>query len=127
MRLRGVLPFAAALCLVGIGACDSGPSGPGSLMGRVTGESLGGVVLEVVGAGIVGFEGRGDTQAYGAPMARPENTHRVILIDPQGGELLFEIQVDDVAMDGPVMTVLSATGVDNALQLLASVEVRVER
>ncbi len=127
MRSPRILSLGVALSLLAIGACDSGPSGPGSLVGRVTGEALGGVVLEVTGVGIVGFGGRGNTQAYGAQMARPENTHRVILIDPQGGELLFEIQVEDVGMDLPVIIVMTATGDDNVTRLTAGVDVRVER
>jgi hypothetical protein len=127
MMVRRVLSIGASLSLLVIAACDSGPSGPGSLIGRVTGESLGGVVLEVTGAGIRGFEGRGNTQAYAAPMAGRENMHRVLLIDPQGGEILFEILVDDVGMDDPVMVVVSAAGTDNLTQMAASIDVRVER
>ena len=125
MRSSKILALGVALCLVGGGAC--GPSGPGSFLSRVSGESLGGVLLEVSGVGIVGFDGRGSTQVYSAPMAHRQNTHRVLLIDPQGGDLLFDIQVTDVGMDLPVVTVVSAAGTDNATRLPAGIEVRIER
>ena len=108
-------------------ACDSGPSGPGTLVATVTGNSLGGVVLEVRGRGIVGFEGLDNTQVYAAPLAEVANAHRVLLIDPEGGELRFEIQVEDVGMNDPVMHVVSAAGVDNLTRLTAGIETRVER
>lgn len=127
MMVRRTLSLMTALMLLMVAACDSGPSGPGSLIGRVTGDMLGGVVLEVVGPGIRSFEGRGDTQAYSAPVADKVNTHRVLLITRLGGEIQFEILVDDVGMEGPVMTVVSAAGTDNLTQMAASIDVRVER
>ena len=117
----------ASLSLLAVAACDSGPSGPGSLVGRVTGDMLGGVVLEVVGSGIRSFEGRGDTQVYSAQVGDKVNTHRVLLVTPVGGEIQFEILVDDVGMEGPAMTVVSAAGTDNLTQIAASIDVRVER
>lgn len=127
MSRRTALCMGAAFFVAGIGACDFGPSGPGALEGHVTGPLLGGVVLEVVGVGIRGFEGRGSTRAYSAPVATRANAHRVILIDPQGGELVFDIRVDDIGMEGPVVTVVSATGTDNLELLAGSIEVTVER
>ena len=93
--LRGGVVFAALLSMA---ACDSGPEGPGSLIGRATGDALGAVVLQVEGVGIQGFAGRGTTQVYWSGDPGRVNTHRVILIDPQGGDLGFEIIVEDRAM-----------------------------
>ncbi len=127
MSARWVLCFGAAFFVAGIGACDFGPSGAGSLEGRVAGPSLGGVVLEVVGIGIRSFEGRGSTRAYSAPVSERENAHRVILIHPQAGDIVFDILVEDVGMESPVITVVSATGTDNLELLAGSIEVTVER
>ena len=127
MMVRRTLSMVASLSLLAVAACDSGPSGPGSLVGRVTGDMLGGVVLEVVGSGIRSFEGRGDTQVYSAQVGDKVNTHRVLLVTPVGGEIQFEILVDDVGMEGPAMTVVSAAGTDNLTQIAASIDVRVER
>ena len=116
-----------ALMAVTAPGCDSGPSGPGALVGTVTGPSLGGVALQIVGRGIRGFEGLGETQAYAAPLSGTPNAFRVLLVAPQGDELRFEIQVDDVAMEDPVMTVVSAAGVDNLTMLTAGIVTRIER
>ena len=127
MSMRRTLAALAAAAAVGTAACDSGPSGPGTLVASVRGASLGGVVLEVTGAGIVGFEGLSSTQVYAAPVPRSESRHRVMLVHPDGGELRFEIQVQDVDMDDPVMVVVSAAGSDNETQLTSGIEVRLER
>ncbi len=116
-----------ALLLLAIQACESGPSGPGTLMGRVTGAGLGAAVIEVVGDGIGSFDGRGNTRAYAAPVGGPENTYRVILIEPDGEDILFQISVADVGMEGPVMTVVSAAGTDNVEMIVATIVARIER
>jgi hypothetical protein len=53
--------------------------------------------------------------------------YRVIVVDPVGGDIGFEIQVDDVGMDGPILTVITAARTDNATMSAAGVAVRVER
>ena len=113
--------------LVVMAACDSGPSGPGSLIATVEADGLGGALLEVVGPGITGFDGLGDTRVYDAELANARNTHRVLLVDPTGGEIRFEIHVEDVGMDDPVLTVVSAAGVDNDTRLTAGIVTRIER
>lgn len=127
MKSRYAVLCAAALVAVAGSACDGSPDGPGTLVASVTGESLGGVVLQIVGPGIRDFEGLGNTQVYAAPIAGTPNAYRVMLVDAVGSDLRFEIQVDDVGMDDPVMTVVSAAGVDNLTQLTAGIETRVER
>lgn len=127
MRRKSHALVVATAIALSAAACDSGPSGPGSLVASVSGESLGGVVLQIVGPGIRGFEGLGNTQVYAAPLAGTRNGYRVMLVDAVGSDLRFEIQVEDVGMEDPVMTVVSAAGVDNLTQLTAGVEARVER
>jgi hypothetical protein len=113
--------------LVAVGACDSGPRGPGTLTAVATGASLGGVVLEVEGTGIRGFAGRGSTRVYSAPVEGRSGVHRVILVGPEPGDLPFEVEVDDVGMEGPVVTVVQAARGDNFAIPASRVSVRVER
>jgi hypothetical protein len=128
MTQRNLVALGLSLVLLVVTACEFGPSGPGTLVARVSGGSLGGAVVEVVGVGIRGFGGRGSTQTYAAPVPGRRDAFRVILIDPEAeGDIIFEVLVDNVRMEGPVMTVLSAAGNDNATQMVASIEVRVER
>lgn len=117
----------AMAAVMAIAACDSGPSGPGAIVGRASADALGAVVLEVQGRGIRDFSGRGSTQVYWAPVPDRANVHRVILIAAEGGELVFEITVDDRAMDDPVVAVLEAARTDNSTMLASEVSVRVER
>lgn len=126
MSLRSTRTLAAFGAALALAACDSGPSGPGALVAAVEGNALGGVVLEVTGRGILGFEGLSSTQVYAAPIAG-SNGHRVMLIHPDEGDLRFEIQVEDVGMDDPVIQVVSAAGLDNAALLKAGIDVRLER
>ena len=119
-------------CMVVIGAlflagCDSGPSGPGAFEGIVTGEGLGGVLLQVDGPGIRGFTALGDSRVYGAPDADRPARHRVIVIAPSSGDLRFAIDVDDLDMEGPIITVLQATRADNRLVTPSAASVRIVR
>jgi hypothetical protein len=113
--------------LVAATACDSGPEGPGSLMARATGDELAGVLIQVEGVGIQGFSGRGTTQVYAAQTPGVANTHRVLLIDPIGGDLGFEIVVEDRAMEGPIVTVLQASLLNGQTVSAAIVTITVER
>ncbi len=113
-----------ALVLVG---CESGPSGPGALEAIVTGDMLGGVLLQVDGPGIQGFTALGDARVFGAPDAVRPGRHRVIVIAPSSGELRFTIDVDDLEMEGPVITVLQATLSDDQLVTPSAVSVRIVR
>jgi hypothetical protein len=116
-----------ALLLAAVAACDSGPSGPGALTVTVESDGLGGALLEVTGPGIIGFQGLGDTRVYDAELAGTPDAHRVLLVDPTGGQLRFEIEVEDIGMDDPVLTVVSAAGVDNQARLNAGIVTRIER
>ncbi len=84
-------------------------------------------MIEVVGAGIQGFSARGTTQLYASEVPGRSDTHRVILLDPVGGDLGFEIEVEDRGMEGPVITVVQAADTDNATIPVSSVELSLER
>ena len=125
-RVRlGLLAVGLAVVTTG---CESGPDGPGNLTATVTGPaSLGAVTLEVIGEGIRGFQGLGDTRAYGALVSQQSERHRVVLIHPSGGELRFEIQVDDRRAPVPSITVVAAAGTDNRPRTGGDVSVQIER
>ena len=123
---RGVVALAAAALLSG---CDLfGPSGPGVLDATLTSSSeLGGVVLEITGPSVTGFEGQGDTRAFGAPVSAATGRHRLVLVQPGAGPMRFGIQVDDLGADPPAVTVVAATNVKNFPAPLSGVEVSVQR
>lgn len=121
------VPVSILVAVAVIAGCDSGPGGPGSLVARATGPSLGGVILEVEGSGVRGFTARGTTRVYSAPVPGRDRVHRVILIDPEPGDLGFDIEVDDVRMADLAVTVVAATTGDNTGMATSDVAVRVER
>jgi hypothetical protein len=128
MTLRRSLQAALLLGVATLAACDSLPSGPGTVAGTVTGDaSLGAVVLDVTWAGIQGFQGAGSTQAYSAPVADERRRFRLVLIDPVGGDLHFAIDVDDVYLEGPVVTVVSAADTNNQPMSVDGLKVSLER
>jgi hypothetical protein len=120
------------LVVLFVSACDGGPQGPGALLARASlegasgGPSLGAVVLELQGSGIQGFEARGDTRLYASAVPGKVDVHRVVLVHPSGGDLGFEILVDDVGMDRPRVTVVQAADTDNAILERQTVVVRIE-
>lgn len=125
--VRRAIRGMAVVGLLAFTACDSGPSGPGALTGRVTGEDLGGVLLRVEGSGIQSFSGLGSAQVYSAVVESKVDTHRVLIVSPDGGDLQFEIMVDDRAMEGPVVTVLQAALTNNRAVSAAVATVAIER
>ena len=125
--MKRLLRAVALTAPTAVAACDSGPTGPGTLTAVATGASLGGVVLEVEGTGIRGFAGRGSTRVYSAPVQGRPGVHRVVLIGPEPGDLPFEMQVDDLGMEGPVVTVVQAARGDNFAIPASGVSVRIER
>lgn len=125
--MRGLVRILPTLVLVLLAGCDSGPSGPGAILARATAPDLGGVLLDVRGSGIDGFTARGTTQVYSAAVPGSADRHRVILIDPVGGDLGFDIVVQDLGMEDPIITVVQATRTDNAMISNAGVVVTLER
>ena len=127
-RLRSRLRVAAIGGLIfSATSCDSGPKGPGSLLARATGEELAGVLIQVQGLGIQSFSGRGTTQVYAAETLGVEHTYRVLMIDPVGGDLGFEILVADREMEGPIITVLQASLLNGRSASAAVATVTIER
>lgn len=124
---RRLVALVATLGLLAVAACDSGPSGPGTMTAFASGASIGGAVLQVEGTGIRGFTARGTTRLYSAAVDGRDGTHRVILVTPTPGEMAFDIEVDDRGMEGPVVTVVSAANHDNLVVSASNVTVRVER
>lgn len=113
--------------MLSVAGCDSGPSGPGMLVVTVDAPGLlGAVTLDVVGSGVIGFEGVGTTEAYGTVVSSRQNRHRVVLVDPVGGELRFSIRMEDVRAEPLVLSVVAAAGTDNLERITTDVEVRVE-
>jgi hypothetical protein len=112
MRMRHLIGFLAVVVLVA--SCDSGPDGPGDIMGSVRSShsSLGGVVLEVVAEGVEGFSGAGGTRVLWAPQSTP-GLYRVIVIGQSGSELAFTASVKDRAMRMPRATVVGAVDLEN--------------
>ena len=128
MRPRRSRLAAAGLVLALVSGCDTGPDGPGTVVGTVTGgPDLGAVVLDVVWRGIQGFDGRGSTQVYSAPVPGEPDRYRIVLVGPTGGDLSFGIDVDDLYLEGPVVTVVEAVGDDDSSRTVADLRVILER
>jgi hypothetical protein len=110
-------------------ACDSGPKGPGALSATVSGRVLGAAVLEVSGPGITSFEGQGGSRVFSAALSPNAVTpsYRVIVVDPEGGDLHFGIRVEDVAAQLPTVAVIQAVDSANAPVPGSAVQVRVAR
>ncbi len=94
--------------------CDSGPSGPGTLTGSIQSPvpTLGGAVLEVVGKGITGFSGAGQTHVFWAPTA-VEATYRVVLVAQNPGQLQFQVAMEDKGAGKPEAAVVNLVTGDN--------------
>ncbi len=110
-------------------SCDSGPKGPGTLPGVVSGGDLGAVVLTVSGPGILGFEGGDGSKVYSAALSPNAlvPTYRVIVVGQTGGDLHFGIKVEDVGWQLPKLAVLDAVDSKNAALAGADVHVKVTR
>lgn len=109
-------------------ACDLGPRGPSRVSGTVTGNPLlGAVVLDLTWQSVRGFEGRGSTRVYSAPVAESPHRYRVILVDGEGGDLRFSIDLEDARLNGPVVTVVEAAGTNNEPLPVGDLRVVLER
>jgi hypothetical protein len=125
--MRRPAPWKLAVgVMVGLAACDSGPSGPGVLTGTVTApQQLGAVVLEVTGTGIEGFEPQGGDEAYGAQVSAQNGRYRVVVVGT--GVLHFGLKVDDVKAPHPDVQVVLAVDDQNAPLAGADVKVALSR
>lgn len=121
-RLLAVLLVALATA----SACDD--RGPGTILVTVEApDALGAVALEVVGAGVRGFEGVGTTQAYGGVVSARQGRHRVVLVDPAGGTLRVGIRVDEVRAEWPTVRAVSAAGTDDVERITSDLQISVAR
>lgn len=128
MSARRAMGVVALGLLAALAACDSGPTGPGTVAGTVTGSAdLGAVVLDVTWVGVQGFEGQRSAQVYSAPVTGSTDRYRVVVIDPVGGDLHFGIDVDDVYLEGPVVTIVSAADTNNQPMSVGGLSVALER
>jgi len=117
------------LALFLLAGCDSGPDGPGDLSGTVqsSGSPLGAVVIEVVGAGIEGFQGTGDTKVFWARQEDP-NIYRVVVVGDGSGDLRFSVSVRDRGARVPRALVASAVDAENGILPVANdLRVRISR
>lgn len=127
-RVRRALVVLTVAATVVLTACDTGPDGPGTVTGTVTGASdLGAAVLDVSWRGVQGFQGRGGTQVYSAPVPDEADRYRVVLVGPSGGDLGFGISVDDVYLEGPVVVVVEAADTANRPRPSGDLRVVLER
>ncbi len=126
---RGVIGIVAVSSALFLSGCDLfGPSGPGMIEATFSGpEPIGGLVLEVTGPGIEGFEGTGSTQALGAVVSTAEGKHRVVAIVPVGADVSIGIRVSDLGGDTPQFAVISATTPESTPLGIGGIQVRVER
>lgn len=125
--MRRIVWLAAGLMLVG--ACDSGPSGPGELTGilETPGPVLGGAVLEVVGKGVTGFSGSGGTHVFSAATGTAD-TYRLVLLAQNPGPLQFRVSVQDEGAKKPSVSVVSVvTGANVSVPATADYTVRFTR
>jgi hypothetical protein len=131
--MRGLRRWGSLLALVllpWMAACgDSGPSGPGVVEVRVVpppSADAGAVVVELAGAGILGFEAAGEARVFGAPRPGVENVHRAVVSVDQG-PLVFRVRMSDVS-SLPSGSVIQAVDRQNrTLPGLTAFEVRFTR
>ncbi len=104
----------ALVLLVFAGGCDSGPDGPGDITGalKTPGASVGAAVLEVVGGGVQGFSGAGGTKVFWAQQNDP-TIHRVVVVGSGGGDLQFQVSVEDRSKRAPRVTVINLVDTGN--------------
>ncbi len=110
-------------------ACDSGPSGPGTLDAVIpaNGLSVGAAVVTVTGPSVRGISAAGATRVYSSPVGQA-NTYRVVLVNEAPGDLLFGVEVDDVGADFPTASILEVVdGTNQAFPAIGGFTVRFER
>jgi hypothetical protein len=125
-------PLRAATALIALAlstaACDLGPDGPSAATGRITGHpALGAAVLDVTWRGVVGFEGRGSTQVYAAPVPGSPDRWRVVLVSPGISDLPFTVNVESSLLEAPTITVVEAANIGNHAVDVAPLAVHIER
>jgi hypothetical protein len=125
--MRRALVLVALVAGLLMGACDSGPKGPGQLTGRLRSGpiAVGAIVLEFTGTGITRFSGSGTTQVFSAETG--PGVFRVVMVNPTAGEMDFLISVLDLEAPFPTVTAVEAVGADNgAIANLGGITVEVK-
>ena len=106
----------ALLLVAGLSACsDEGPPpGPGSLVASVVGPNgaEGAAVVHLLGDGVTSVRVAGGTEVY---VREYDSRARLVVVHPTGGDLTFEIDVDDVT-DPPSFVVDAVAAPDNSLR-----------
>lgn len=113
-HLRGAVTGLAVAALVGLAACDWGPSGEGDLRGTVAGPNgpFAAAVLMVSGEGVVDVAGEGGVRAWSRRTGDDEL--RVVLLQTEeSGTLHFRIRVQDVGGPTPSVALLELAGLDD--------------
>jgi hypothetical protein len=121
--LRGLF----VLAVLALAACE--PSGEGVLTASVQApRPTGALVIDVTGAGVLGFAGAGDTRTFSGPVDPRATSHRVIVVSTTGQRVTFRVQVEDVSAVPPTATVTAAADVGNApIEALGGYAVRIAR
>ncbi len=106
----------ALLLVVGLTACgDEGPPpGPGSLVASVVGPNgaEGAAVIHLLGDGVTAVRAAGGTEVF---VREYDSRARIVVVHPTGGDLTFEIDVQDVTTP-PSFVVDAVAGPDNSLR-----------
>jgi hypothetical protein len=128
MRRNGGAAVALLALTLSIASCDLGPEGPSTATGRITGHpALGAAVLDVTWKGVVGFEGRGSTQVYAAPVPGSPDRWRVVLVSPGISDLAFAVNVESSLLEAPTITVVEAANIGNHAVDVSPLAVHIER
>ena len=117
LRRPGLKPSPLLLCfLLLLPACrDQGPvSGPGVITATLVSPngSEGAAIINLLGEGIGGPTGLGDTEAFAHGVG---TTMRVVLINQAGGDLSFQFQVRDT-LELPEWVVIQVAGPNDSLR-----------
>jgi hypothetical protein len=121
--LRGLL----ALGVLALAACE--PSGEGELTAHVQApRPTGALVIDLIGTGVLGFEGAGDTRTFSGAVDPRATSHRVIVVSTSGQRLTFRVRVEDVSAPPPTAAVSAAADASNVpIETLEGYEVRIAR
>lgn len=96
-------------------ACETGPSGPGTLTGTVASPNgpEGAALVVVSGQGLGAVSGAGSTRAF----SHQNGTEmRIVLVNLTPGELRFGVEVPDVGAPPPTATVLQVVDGENRVR-----------
>jgi hypothetical protein len=125
-RLTRAAAGAALALLVGVAACDSGPSGPGTLAVTVSSPVP-------ISAAVVSLEGKGiravratSGEAVGRETGNATTPGYRFAVFGEGTNLTVQVEVDDVA-SLPSGFVTQAADAEGRLIGSAGIEVRIER